>query len=93
MAEDDALVLEVDGDSEIQEGEGGIGDGPDEFEDVVKVVSDVDELLKLLMGAQGSANTVIDVAEEEVRDGAGEIVEEGLFHVPYEETDIAWTHK
>eukprot|EP00061_Rhincodon_typus_P013303 g39596.t1 len=55
-----------DGDGEVQEGEGGIGDGPGEFEVGVKGVSKVDELFKLFVGARGSANAVIDVAEEEV---------------------------
>eukprot|EP00061_Rhincodon_typus_P008640 g31432.t1 len=52
-------------DREVQEGEGGFGDGPGEFEIGVKGVGKVDELVKLLVGARGSADTVIDVAEEE----------------------------
>eukprot|EP00061_Rhincodon_typus_P011185 g36020.t1 len=55
-----------DGDGEVQ-GEGDIRDGPGEFEVGVRGVSKVDELFNLLMGARGSANTVINVAEEEVR--------------------------
>eukprot|EP00061_Rhincodon_typus_P008924 g31979.t1 len=55
-----------DGNREMQEGERGVGDGPSEFEVGVKGVNKVDELFKLLMGAQGSADTVINVAEEEI---------------------------
>eukprot|EP00061_Rhincodon_typus_P006221 g26623.t1 len=58
----------------------------------VKAIGKVDELFKLLVGARGSANTVINVAEEEVGDRATVAVEEGLFHVPYEEAGIAWAH-
>eukprot|EP00061_Rhincodon_typus_P002021 g16397.t1 len=47
---------------------------------------------KLLMGARGGADAVIDVAEEEVGDGARVAAEEGLFHVPYKEAGIAWAH-
>eukprot|EP00061_Rhincodon_typus_P006649 g27511.t1 len=57
-----------DGGGEVQEGEKGIGDGPGEFEVGVKGISKVDEQFKLLVGAQGSADTVIDVTEEEVGD-------------------------
>eukprot|EP00061_Rhincodon_typus_P017091 g45635.t1 len=67
-----------DGDREAQEGEGSNGDGPGEFEVGVKGVSKVDELLKLLVGAQGSADTVINVAEEEVGDSASVAAEKGL---------------
>eukprot|EP00061_Rhincodon_typus_P018010 g46988.t1 len=52
-----------DGDGDVQEEEGGIGDGPGEF---VVGVKGADELFKLLLGAQGSANTVINIAEEEM---------------------------
>eukprot|EP00061_Rhincodon_typus_P017942 g46884.t1 len=41
-----------DGDGKVQEGQGGIRDGPDGFEVGVKDVSKVDELLKLLVGAR-----------------------------------------
>eukprot|EP00061_Rhincodon_typus_P013956 g40669.t1 len=54
-----------DGDGEAQEGERSIRDGPGEVEVGVKDVSKVDELFKLLMGARGGADTIIDVAEEE----------------------------
>eukprot|EP00061_Rhincodon_typus_P007816 g29880.t1 len=63
-----------DGDGEVQEVEGGIRDGPSEFVVGVKV----DELFMLLMGARGSADTVINVAKEEMRDGAG-YVEQSFF--------------
>eukprot|EP00061_Rhincodon_typus_P005911 g25997.t1 len=65
-----------DEDGEVQEGEGGIGDGPGAFEVGLTGVSKVNELFKLLVGARGGVNTVINVAEEE-----------GLFHISYEE---AW---
>eukprot|EP00061_Rhincodon_typus_P014452 g41475.t1 len=81
-----------DGDREVQDGEGGVGDGPGEFEVGVKGIGEVDELIKLLMRAQGSTITLISIAEEEVRDGAHVTVEEGLFHVSYKEAGIAWTH-
>eukprot|EP00061_Rhincodon_typus_P013296 g39585.t1 len=71
-----------DGRGAVQEGEGGIVDGPGEFEVRVKGVGKVDELFKLI-GARGSADTVISVAEEEVRDDASVTAEEGLFHISY----------
>ncbi|XP_060698561.1 uncharacterized protein LOC132826622 [Hemiscyllium ocellatum] len=52
----------------------------------------VDELFKLLVGEQGIADAVIDVAEERVGDGAHVIVKEGLFHISYEEADLAGSH-
>eukprot|EP00061_Rhincodon_typus_P007869 g29977.t1 len=58
-------VVTKGGDREVQEGERGIRDGPGEPEVEAKGVSKVDELFKLIMGAQGSADTAIDVAEEE----------------------------
>eukprot|EP00061_Rhincodon_typus_P011297 g36207.t1 len=64
-----AEVVTRDGDREVQEGEGGIRDGPGEFEVGVEGVGKVDELFKLLMGAQGSTGTVINVAEEEMVEG------------------------
>eukprot|EP00061_Rhincodon_typus_P003259 g19653.t1 len=70
-----------DGDREVQEGEGGIRDGPGEFEVGVRSVSKVDELFKFLVGIQGSAYTVIDVAEEEVGNSASVTAEEDLFHI------------
>eukprot|EP00061_Rhincodon_typus_P003684 g20710.t1 len=72
--------------------ETGIGDGPGEFEVVVKCVGKADDLFKLLMGPRGSTDIVIDVAEEEVGDSASVTAEKGLFHVPYEEAGIAWAH-
>eukprot|EP00061_Rhincodon_typus_P006067 g26306.t1 len=67
-----AFLQEVarDGDGEDQEGEGGVRDGPGEFEVGMKDVGEVDELFVLLVGARGSTDTVINVAEEEMRDGA-----------------------
>eukprot|EP00061_Rhincodon_typus_P004354 g22374.t1 len=59
-----------DGNREVQEGERGIRDGPGELDVGVEGVSKVDELFKLLVRAQGGADTVIDVAEEEVGDSA-----------------------
>eukprot|EP00061_Rhincodon_typus_P005812 g25782.t1 len=85
-----AEIVTGDGDGEVQEGEGGIGDGPGEFKVVVKCK--VDELFKLLMKARGNTDTVINVAGEEVRDGASVTAEERLFHISYEEAAIAWTH-
>eukprot|EP00061_Rhincodon_typus_P001598 g15243.t1 len=58
----------------------------------VEGVNEVDELLKLLVRARGSADTVIDVTEEEVGFRASVASEEGLFHVSYEEAGIAWVH-
>eukprot|EP00061_Rhincodon_typus_P018218 g47307.t1 len=78
-------VVTRDGNGEVQEGEGGIGDGPGELKVGLKGVCKVDELFKLLMGARGSTDTVIDVAEEEVGDRAGVAAEKGLFHISYEE--------
>eukprot|EP00061_Rhincodon_typus_P008614 g31375.t1 len=87
-----AEMVTGNGDREVQEGEGGVGDGPGEFEVRVKAVSKVDELFKLLMGARGSADTVINVVEEKGRNGASVTAEEELLHVSYEETSIAQTH-
>eukprot|EP00061_Rhincodon_typus_P007078 g28383.t1 len=84
-------VVTRDGDRGVQEGEGGIGDGPGEFEVGARGVSKVDELFKLLMGAQGSADTIINVMEDKMRDGAGVPVEKGLFQISYEEAGIART--
>eukprot|EP00061_Rhincodon_typus_P006708 g27649.t1 len=48
-------------------------------------VSKVNELFKLLVGARSSADTVIDVAEEEVGGhNASVTAEKGLFHESYE---------
>eukprot|EP00061_Rhincodon_typus_P014258 g41174.t1 len=55
------------------------------------VTGKVDGLFKLLVGAQGSTDTVIKVAEDEVGYGASVIVEKGLFHVTYKEAGIART--
>eukprot|EP00061_Rhincodon_typus_P006772 g27761.t1 len=52
-----------DGDREGQEREGGVRRGLGEFQVGVKGVSKVNELFKLLMGAE--ADTVIKVEEEE----------------------------
>eukprot|EP00061_Rhincodon_typus_P002957 g18911.t1 len=80
-------------DREVQEREGGIRDGLGEFEVDVKGVSKVDELFKLLMVARGSADSVIDVAEEELMgDNVSVAAEEGLFHISYEEACIAWVY-
>eukprot|EP00061_Rhincodon_typus_P006981 g28189.t1 len=68
--------------TEVQEGEGGIGDGPDELEVGVKGVTKVNELSKLLVGSRGSIDTAIDVAEEEM-DSASVSAEKGLFHCTY----------
>eukprot|EP00061_Rhincodon_typus_P007954 g30140.t1 len=81
-----------DGDGEVQEGEGGVRDGPGEFEVRVKGVGEVDELFELFVGARSSTNTVINVVEEEVRAGANVTAEEGLFHVSHEEAGIARIH-
>eukprot|EP00061_Rhincodon_typus_P010708 g35211.t1 len=54
-----------DGNREVQEGDRGIRVGLGELEVGVKGVSKVDELFKLPVGAQGSADTVINLAEEE----------------------------
>eukprot|EP00061_Rhincodon_typus_P010863 g35463.t1 len=54
------------GDREAHEGEGGIRDGPADFEVGMKVVRKVDKLFKLLVETRGSADKAIDVAEEEV---------------------------
>eukprot|EP00061_Rhincodon_typus_P012536 g38325.t1 len=68
------------------------GDGPGEFEVGVKGVGEVDELFELLMGVRGSTDAVINIAEEEVTDGASVTVEEGLFYVSYREAGIAQIH-
>eukprot|EP00061_Rhincodon_typus_P011016 g35714.t1 len=49
-------------------------------------------IFKLLVGVQGSADTVINVVEEEVGFRASVAAEEGLFHVSYEEAGIAWAY-
>eukprot|EP00061_Rhincodon_typus_P003877 g21198.t1 len=85
-------VLTRDGDREGQEGGRGIRDGPGEIKVGVKGVSKVDELFELLVGAQGGTDTVIDVTEEEVGDGASVASEEGLFHVTYKEAGISWAY-
>eukprot|EP00061_Rhincodon_typus_P013604 g40079.t1 len=54
-----------DGDGEAHEVKRGIGDGPGEFEVGVKGAGRVDELFEHLMGAQGSTNIAINIAEEE----------------------------
>eukprot|EP00061_Rhincodon_typus_P003608 g20509.t1 len=79
------VAVTRDGDREVQEREGGIGESPGEFEVVVTGVSKVDELFELLVGAGGGADTVIVITEEEVGDGASVAAEEGLFHVSYKE--------
>eukprot|EP00061_Rhincodon_typus_P000200 g10884.t1 len=78
-----------DGNREIQEGERGIRDGPDELQVGVEGVGEVDELVELLVGAQCGTDTVIDVMEEEVGLRASVATEEGLFHVTYKEAGIA----
>eukprot|EP00061_Rhincodon_typus_P018476 g47656.t1 len=88
----DADAKSVAGNEEVQEEGGGVRNGPGEFEVRVKDVVEVDELFKLLVGARGGADTVINVAEEEVGDGASVALEEGLFHVSYKEAGIAWAH-
>eukprot|EP00061_Rhincodon_typus_P016185 g44263.t1 len=111
VADDDALDAEVDGvvftgdgDGEVQEGEGDVGDGPGEFEVRVKGVRKVDQLFKLLIGARDSANTLINVAEEVVRDGAGVILAPvtGVIAAPCLKDDLTtlptptpnwWKHK
>eukprot|EP00061_Rhincodon_typus_P008041 g30297.t1 len=67
VVENDKLDAEIvgDGDGEVQEVGRGNGDGPGEFEVGVKGVDKVDELFKLLMRAQGNADIVINVVEEE----------------------------
>eukprot|EP00061_Rhincodon_typus_P016126 g44174.t1 len=52
------------GDRQVQEGEGGVRNGAGEFEDIMEGVGDIDELFELLMGAQGSTDTVINIAEK-----------------------------
>eukprot|EP00061_Rhincodon_typus_P018140 g47191.t1 len=52
--------------TEIQEGEGGIGDASGRLEVGAKGGGKVNELFKFLMGTRGGVDTVIDVAEEEV---------------------------
>eukprot|EP00061_Rhincodon_typus_P000751 g12650.t1 len=78
-------VVARDGNREVQEEERGIGDGPGELKVVVEGVREVDELFKLLVGARGSADTVVDVTEEEVGDRASVASEKGLFYVSYKE--------
>ncbi|GCC35379.1 hypothetical protein chiPu_0013862 [Chiloscyllium punctatum] len=78
------------GDAEVQEGEEGDQDGPGEFEVKMNGVGEVDKLFNLLIGAQGSTNTVFDVGK--IGDGASVAVEDGLFHVPDEEADLAGAH-
>eukprot|EP00061_Rhincodon_typus_P002281 g17073.t1 len=85
-------VVTRDGDGEAQEGERDIRDGPDVHKVGVEGVSKVDELFEIPVGARGDADTVIDVTEEKVGDRASVTVEEGLFHVSYEEAGIAWAH-
>eukprot|EP00061_Rhincodon_typus_P009248 g32600.t1 len=80
-----------DGDGEVQEGVGVIRDGSGEFEVGVEGVSKIDELFKLLVGAGGSIDTVIEVMVEEVGNQASVAAEEGLFHVSYKGAGIAWT--
>eukprot|EP00061_Rhincodon_typus_P014274 g41200.t1 len=77
-------------DGKVQEREGGARNGPGEFEGALEGVGEVDELFELLAGARGSTDTVINVAEKEVRDSAGVVVEKGLFHEFYKEGGIAW---
>eukprot|EP00061_Rhincodon_typus_P011438 g36445.t1 len=79
-------------DGEIQKGEGDVRNGLGEFEDWVEHVNEVDSLLKLLTGARGSTDAVINIVEKEMRDGAGVVMEEGLFHESYKETGIAQAH-
>eukprot|EP00061_Rhincodon_typus_P015832 g43735.t1 len=71
------------GDGDVQEVRGGVGNSPGEFDGGVDDVGDVDELLKLLMGAKGSSDAVINEREKWVRDSAGVVVEGELFHEFY----------
>eukprot|EP00061_Rhincodon_typus_P000509 g11926.t1 len=81
-------VVDRDGNREVQEGEKCIGDGLGELTVGVEDVSEVDELFEVLMGAQGGADTVIDIMEEEVGNRASVASEEGLLHISYEEAGI-----
>eukprot|EP00061_Rhincodon_typus_P013628 g40131.t1 len=78
-----------DGDGEVQEQERGVRNSPGEFEGRVEGAGEVDELLVFLVEARGHTEIVIDIAEKEVRDGVGVVVEEGLFHKSYIEAGIA----
>eukprot|EP00061_Rhincodon_typus_P002766 g18405.t1 len=69
-----------------------IRDGSGELPVGVEGVSKVDELFELLMGTRGIADTVIDIMEKEVGNGASVAAEQGLFHVSYKEAGIAWDH-
>eukprot|EP00061_Rhincodon_typus_P019025 g48458.t1 len=83
-------LVSRDGDGEVQEGDGGVRNCLDEFEDGVEGVGKVDELLKLVAGARGSNDAVINIVEKEARDCAGVFV--GLFHKSYKEAGIAQAH-
>eukprot|EP00061_Rhincodon_typus_P009198 g32501.t1 len=54
-----------DGDGVVQEGKGGVRNGPDEFEGKLEGVGEVHELLELLAGARGSTNAIINITEKE----------------------------
>eukprot|EP00061_Rhincodon_typus_P007603 g29452.t1 len=78
-----------DGNGEIQEEEGDVRNSPGEFEGGVEGVGKVNELLVVFMKARDCTDVVINIAEEEVRDSASVVVEEGLFHESYKEAGIA----
>eukprot|EP00061_Rhincodon_typus_P010142 g34205.t1 len=59
----DLVIRDVDG--EVQEEEGGIRNGPCEFEGTVEGVGEIDELFELLMGTRDSTDIVINVVEKE----------------------------
>eukprot|EP00061_Rhincodon_typus_P014074 g40874.t1 len=61
----DAVNQVGDGDREIQERVGRVRNGSVEFENGLEGISEVDELLKLLVGAQGSTDMVVNMTEKE----------------------------
>eukprot|EP00061_Rhincodon_typus_P017607 g46376.t1 len=52
----------------IQEGDGGVRNGPGEFEGAVEGVGEVADLFEFLAGARGSSDTVTNVVERERRE-------------------------
>eukprot|EP00061_Rhincodon_typus_P013809 g40408.t1 len=80
-----------DGDGEVHEEEGGVRNGPDDFEVLVEGVGKVDELFELLTEHE-AAPIAFNIAKKEARDGASVVVEEGLFHESYKEAGIAQAH-
>eukprot|EP00061_Rhincodon_typus_P009658 g33317.t1 len=71
---------------DVEEATSGAADIVDQFGGLTG--EPLSDMKSLLWALSGSPDTVINVAEEEVKNGAGVTAEEGLFHISYEEAGI-----